>query len=99
MCNIEKALTKTVRLSVFQRAGGWCEPVDASLRTYHFRAGEPNGSTSRFSRMPALKDRTCQSLKVAASCRNLSGTAGNFARLKLCLGRFFIASKRKDDFL
>ena len=61
----QMALTKTVGAEGFQRADGWCESVCFPPKTHPFRAGELKISVG-FSRMPALKDRACLSLKVAA---------------------------------
>ena len=47
----------------FQRVGGWCEPTNCFLSTHPFRAGELNPKHSRFSRLPALRDSACWSVK------------------------------------
>ena len=39
---------------------------------------------------PRYRDRTCRSPKGMVCDHNLSGTAGNFARLKICLEAIFL---------
>jgi len=62
------ALTKTVGSGIFQRVGVRCKPIDPisadlSLLSRSAEQRCPVG----FSRMPALKDRAYDSLKVVAT--------------------------------
>ena len=72
----QTAVTKTVRQSVLSESQRLVQadspvPVDPSLPS---RCAEC--VSIRRTRLPALRDRTCWSLKGAAWSRNLSGTAG-----------------------
>ena len=58
--SIEEMAEKT---EISQRVGIWCEPINPFLSTHPFRAGELNPKHSRFSRLPALRDSACWSVK------------------------------------
>ena len=49
MCyTYKKTATKTVRLPEMQRVSVWCELTVGRHKTYHFRAGRPNGDLVGF---------------------------------------------------